>query len=247
MSRRSRSSRFADRSRQGGHVYIYRSDRNALARTCIINTIEYLVAPSLVISITRPQATILLATASYSSKEELNSSASDRVLSLPSPFLETPLHTCFLYPVLQSLLVVLFTSNSHFQFRHKASPGPPPRSSRSTNCWRFIGLAPTPCFCTGVGCRKLVSRSRCATRTWYRCACRLVTRNKQGPVTRNVSASVQHDVVVRQSQMGSCPRSVFRSVQAVLSTFLRAVPALHHELETFSMVSRRNKSRWVCE
>jgi hypothetical protein len=52
-------------------------------------------------------------------------------------------------------------------------PGPPPGSSRSMRCWRVTGLAPTPCFCTGGGCRNWVSRFRCSTRT---CAWRMVTR-----------------------------------------------------------------------
>jgi hypothetical protein len=51
--------------------------------------------------------------------------------------------------------------------------------------------------------------------------------------TRNAGALALRVMVVRQSLMGSHPRSVIRSVQAVMGNKKRAVSALHQELETF--------------
>jgi hypothetical protein len=55
-------------------------------------------------------------------------------------------------------------------------PRAPPGSSRSLRCWRVLGLAPTPCFRSGEGCRNRASRSRCSARTWPQFACRMATR-----------------------------------------------------------------------
>jgi hypothetical protein len=68
--------------------------------------------------------------------------------------------------------------------RSGAFPRPPLRLSRRLRCWRVTGLAPTPCACTGGGCRNSVSRFRCSTRTWSQCACRMATRTARSQLRR---------------------------------------------------------------
>jgi hypothetical protein len=52
--------------------------------------------------------------------------------------------------------------------------------------------------------------------------------------TRFAGASVQRAVLVRQAQMGSHPRPVVRTVQAVIGIYYRAVSALHNKLRLYN-------------